>query len=85
MRTSELPFLWQLLRSGYYFLDDVNLERRDDRIFFIGFTSGFNSIKESCPSKTSRELDKLDCFTFFLVVSACNHKYKFQQSRIDSG
>ena len=44
-----------------------NFERRDERILFIGFTSGFNSIKESCSSKTSRELDKLACFTLLLV------------------
>ena len=56
-------------RSRNYFLDDVNFERIDDNILFIGFTSGFNSIKESCPSKTFGELDKLACSTFFLVLS----------------
>ena len=30
-----------------YFFGDVNLERIEDNILFIGFTSGFNSIKES--------------------------------------
>jgi hypothetical protein len=52
-----------------YFFDDVNFERIKDNILFIGFTSGFNSIKESCPSKTSRELDKLAFFTFFLLFA----------------
>jgi len=33
--------------TAYYFFDDVNLDRREDNIPFIGFTSDFDSIKES--------------------------------------
>jgi hypothetical protein len=40
-------------RENNYFFDGMNLERRDERIFFIGFTSGFGSIKGSCFSEIS--------------------------------
>ena len=42
-----IEYLYSMLRSNYYFFEDINFERIEDNILFIGFTSGFNSIKES--------------------------------------
>jgi hypothetical protein len=46
-------------------------------------TSIAKKVQEYINSTTLESLDK-DNITR-LAVSACNHKYKFQQSRIDSG
>lgn len=37
----------QRLDEKDHFLDDMNFERRDDKIFFIGFVSDFKSSKEN--------------------------------------